>query len=184
MELGTEETSKIGESFFFAWHINTQEAWKNWIVINFYIWLHKNHTSLLIKKTWKDLFRCAKSNRTVWVCTLPRKMVEKNSISLTWSMIYMKSFPDNFFDIPYIRLFTLYVLSANSSLKPCIKSTRVNFSRNPSESFKIYFICKIVSNLRDCIFHDFDTREHSGKWMHAEKTWIYTVFLIPYLQNW
>ena len=51
--------------------------------------------------------------------------------------------------IPYIRLFTLHALSANSSLKPCIKSTQVNFSRNPSESFKIYFICKNVSNLRD-----------------------------------
>ena len=59
--------------------------------------------------------------------------------------------------LPYIRLFTRHVLSANSSLKSCIKSTRVNFSRNPSESFKIYFICKIVSNLRDWIFHDFDT---------------------------
>ena len=61
-----------------------------------------------------------------------------------------------FLIIPYIRLFTHHVLSANSSLKSCIKSTRVNFSRNPSESLKIYFICKIVSNLRDRIFHDFD----------------------------
>ena len=43
---------------------------------------------------------------------------------------------------------TRHVLSANSSLKLRIKSTRVNFSRNPIESFKIYFICKIVSNLR------------------------------------
>ena len=59
--------------------------------------------------------------------------------------------------IPYIRLFTPHVLSANSSLKSCIKSTQMNFSRNPSESFKIYFSCKIVSNLRDWIFHDFDT---------------------------
>ena len=59
--------------------------------------------------------------------------------------------------IPYIRLFTRHDLSANSSLKSCIKSTRVNFSRNPSESFKIYFICNIVSNLREWIFHDFDT---------------------------
>ena len=59
-------------------------------------------------------------------------------------------------EIPYIRLFTRHVLSANSSLKSCIKSTWVNFSRNPSESLKIYFICKIVSNLRDWIFHDFD----------------------------
>ena len=78
-------------------------------------------------------------------------------------------------EIPYIRLLTRHVLSANSSLKSCIKSTRVNFSRNPSESFKIYFICMIVSNLRDWIFHDFDTLGNSGKWMHAEKTWC-TVF--------
>ena len=48
--------------------------------------------------------------------------------------------------IPYIRLFTHHVLSANSSLKSCIKSTRLNVSRNPSESFKIYFIFKIVTN--------------------------------------
>ena len=57
---------------------------------------------------------------------------------------------------PYIRLFTRHVLSANSSLKSYIKSTRVYFSRNPSDRFKIYFICKIVSNLCDWIFHDFD----------------------------
>ena len=38
--------------------------------------------------------------------------------------------------VPYIRLFTRNVLSANSSLKSCIKSTWVNFSRNPSERFK------------------------------------------------
>ena len=30
-------------------------------------------------------------------------------------------------EIPYIRLLTRHVLSANSSLKSCIKSTRVNF---------------------------------------------------------
>ena len=80
--------------------------------------------------------------------------------------------------IPYIRLFTLHALSANSSLKPCIKSTQVNFSQNPSESLKIYFICKIVSNLRTKIFSRFwYPREHSGKWMHAEKIW-YTVYNI------
>ena len=59
--------------------------------------------------------------------------------------------------LPYIGLFTRHVLSANSSIKSCTKSTRVNFSRNQSESFKIYFICKIVSNLCDFNFHDFDT---------------------------
>ena len=40
----------------------------------------------------------------------------------------------NSFEIPFIRLFMRRVLSANSSLKLCIQSTRVNFSRNPSES--------------------------------------------------
>ena len=59
--------------------------------------------------------------------------------------------------ILYIRFFTRHVLSANSSLKSCIKSTRVNFSQNLSENFKNYFICKIKSNLRDWIFHNFDT---------------------------
>ena len=33
----------------------------------------------------------------------------------------------------------------------------MNFSRKSSESFKIYFICKIVSNLLDWIFPEFDT---------------------------
>ena len=57
--------------------------------------------------------------------------------------------------IPYIRLF-----KRQSSLKSCIKSTRVNFSQNPSEGFKIYFICKIVSNICVRIFHHFDTLEN------------------------
>ena len=59
------------------------------------------------------------------------------------------------FNIRYIRLYTRQVLSTNSSPKLCIQSTLVNFPRNPSDSFKIYLICKIVS--RDWIFHDFDT---------------------------
>ena len=57
------------------------------------------------------------------------------------------------YTVQYIRLFTRHILSANSSLKSWIKSTRVNFSRNPGV---IYFICKIMSNLCNCIFHDFD----------------------------
>ena len=46
--------------------------------------------------------------------------------------------------LPYIRLFPRHVLSAKSSLKSCNKSTRVNSSRNQSESFKMYFIFKTV----------------------------------------
>ena len=38
----------------------------------------------------------------------------------------------------------------------------MNFSRNPSESFKIYFICKIVSNLRNWFFHDSDILTKNG----------------------
>ena len=66
-----------------------------------------------------------------------------------FSYLLLESF-GKLIDVHFIskisRLFTRHVLSANSSLISCIKSTRVNFSRNPSESFKIYFICKIVSN--------------------------------------
>ena len=81
-----------------------------------------------------------------------------NSLSCLQSLNIMNIEHQYIFSwIPYNILFTRHVLSVNSSLKLCIKSTRVNFSRNPSESFKIYFICKIVSNLCDWIFHDFDT---------------------------
>ena len=58
--------------------------------------------------------------------------------------------------IPCIRLFTRHVFFSNYSLKSCIKSTRVNFSRNPSERFNLLYL-ENVSNLRDCNFHDFDT---------------------------
>ena len=44
---------------------------------------------------------------------------------------------------PYIMLFTRHVLSAISSLESCIKSTRVNFSRNPSESLKSTIFAKL-----------------------------------------
>ena len=77
-------------------------------------------------------------------------------------------------DIPYIRLFTRHVFSANSTLKQCIKSTQINISRNHSKSLNLPDLQETVSNLRECIFHDFDVLANSGKWMHAEKTW-YTV---------
>ena len=52
----------------------------------------------------------------------------------------------------YIRLiFTCHVFSVNSILKPRIKSMRMNISWA-----SIYLSCKTVSNLRECIFQDFD----------------------------
>ena len=59
-------------------------------------------------------------------------------------------------DIPYIRLFTRHVFSANSTVKPCIKSTQINISRNHSKSLNLPDLQETVSNLRECIFHDFD----------------------------
>ena len=45
---------------------------------------------------------------------------------------------------------------ANSTLKQCIKSTRINISRNQIKSFNLSDLRETVSNLRECIFHDFD----------------------------
>ena len=53
-------------------------------------------------------------------------------------------------------LFTRHVFSAISTLKPCIKSTRINISRNYSKSLNLPDLHETVSNLRECIFHDFD----------------------------
>ena len=58
--------------------------------------------------------------------------------------------------IPYIRLFTCHVFSANATLKPCIKSTLINISRNHSKILNLPDLQETVSNLRKCIFHDFD----------------------------
>ena len=51
--------------------------------------------------------------------------------------------------VPYIRLCTRHVLSKNSSLKLCI------FPGIQVRAL-MFFICKNVQNLRDCIFQDFD----------------------------
>ena len=58
--------------------------------------------------------------------------------------------------ILYIRLITRHVFSVNSTLKTCIKSTRVtcNISRNHSKSLDVPDMQKTMSNLRECIFHD------------------------------
>ena len=71
--------------------------------------------------------------------------------------------------VPYIRLSMRHVYSINSTLKPCIKSMRVNISRNPNENFSLY-------NLQDCVKFTpmqfsqlWYSHEHSGKRMHAEK---------------
>ena len=112
---------------------------------------------------WRD--NTSRGIRNIWVVCLLQSFLH---VCPAWlaSWLHMCSWMSNSLsfafvgaqrDIPYIRLFTRHVLSANSNLKSCIKSTREHFSRNPSESFKIYFKCKIVSNLRDWIFHDFDT---------------------------
>ena len=58
--------------------------------------------------------------------------------------------------VPYIRLFTHHVFSANSTLKPCIKSTPINISQNHSKSLNLPDLQETVSNLCECIFHEFD----------------------------
>ena len=56
--------------------------------------------------------------------------------------------------LPYIRLFTRHVLSANSTLKSCIKSMRENFSRNPRESWNLLYSPECVQFI--CLhFHNF-----------------------------
>ena len=58
--------------------------------------------------------------------------------------------------IPYIRLFTRHAFSVNSTLKQCIKSTRMNISGKNSKSLNLPDLEETVSNLRKYIFHDFD----------------------------
>ena len=78
--------------------------------------------------------------------------------------------------LPYIKLFTRHVFSGNSTLKQCIKSTRINISRNHSKSLNLPDLQETVSNLCECIFSRlWYSRKQSGKWMHAEKN-LYTVF--------
>ena len=60
------------------------------------------------------------------------------------------------FKLSYMQLFFLVFSPSNSTLKSFFKSTQVNFSSNLSESLH-FFICKNVSNLLDCNFHDIDT---------------------------
>ena len=45
---------------------------------------------------------------------------------------------------------------ASYTLKPCIKSMRINISRNHSKSLNLPDLQETVSNLRECIFLDFD----------------------------
>ena len=45
---------------------------------------------------------------------------------------------------------------ANSTLKQCIKSTRINISPKHSKSHNLPDLQETVSNLCECIFHDFD----------------------------
>ena len=49
-----------------------------------------------------------------------------------------------------------HVFTANSTLKSCIKSTRINISRNHSKNLYYTDLQENVSNLRECIFHDSD----------------------------
>ena len=82
-----------------------------------------------------------------------------------------------FLYVPYIRLFTRLDLSENSTLKQCINYTGINISRNHSKSLNLPDLQETVSNLPKCIFSRlWYSREQSGKWMHAEKTW-YTVYV-------
>ena len=69
------------------------------------------------------------------------------------------------YNIPYIRLFTRHVLSENSSLKWCIKSTRVKFSWNTSERFNILYLEERVKFTRLQFSRIWYSGEHSGKWM-------------------
>ena len=50
--------------------------------------------------------------------------------------------------IPYIRLITRHVFSTNSTLKTCIKSTRVNISQNHSKSLNVPDMQKTVKFTR------------------------------------
>ena len=49
-----------------------------------------------------------------------------------------------------------HVFTANSTLKPCIKSTRIKISRNHSKNLYYTDLQENVSNLHECIFHDSD----------------------------
>ena len=74
-------------------------------------------------------------------------------------------------EISSIRLFMHHVLSANSSLKSCIKSTRVNFSWNPCERFHLLYLEECVKFTLLQISWLWYSREHSGKCMHTKKPW-------------
>ena len=66
--------------------------------------------------------------------------------------------------LPYIRLFTRHVLSTNVSLKSCIKSMPVIFFHKIQMRALIYLICKNVSNLRNCIYHNTLTNLAENGW--------------------
>ena len=53
----------------------------------------------------------------------------------------------------YLRVMFFY---ANSTLKPSIKSTQINISRNHRKSLNLPDFQETVSILRECLFHDSD----------------------------
>ena len=82
------------------------------------------------------------------------------------------------FWIPYIRLFTRHIFPAISTLKPCIKSTRRNISRNSCESFNLIDLQGCIKFTRMHFSRLWYSREHRGKWMHAVKTWYKVVWVL------
>ena len=66
--------------------------------------------------------------------------------------------------------------SVNSTLKPYINCTRINISRNPRESLNLPDLQETVSNLGECIFHDFDIlaniAENGCTWKNPD-IWLY-----------
>ena len=61
------------------------------------------------------------------------------------------------------------VLSASSSLKSCIKSTRLNFSRNPSGSFNLLFLQACAKFTLLHFSRLWFSHIYSVKWMHTQK---------------
>lgn len=74
-------------------------------------------------------------------------------------------------------LYQVMVFSTMSTLKLCIKSTRVDFSGNLSKSWNLPYLQKLVrfTWLHFAQLQYF--RKHIEKWVHVEKNLIYSILI-------
>ena len=79
-------------------------------------------------------------------------------------------------NIPFLGLFKRHAFSANSTLKPCLKSTRMNIFTKSWYQPQSTWLARDCDKFTRMHFSQlWYCREHSGIWMHAEMYMNYKV---------